>query len=55
MTFLVICFLGLAGYASAPFAAAETVATAVWLNVLHLVVAAPVVAVWARHLPSTRG
>jgi hypothetical protein len=40
--FLGICAVGLTLYAIMPFVAAEEVATAIWLNVMHLVAAAPI-------------
>lgn len=52
--FLAVCSLGLVGYATVPFAAAETTSIAIWLNVLHLVVAVAVVGGLARFLPANR-
>lgn len=40
--FLGICAVGLTLYAIYPFIAAEEVSTAIWLNVMHLVAAAPI-------------
>lgn len=48
--FLAICGLGVALYSVVPFIAAETVATAVWLDVLHLTVAVPLVGGLLRYL-----
>lgn len=52
--FLMATFIALAGYAVVPFTASESVATAIWLNLFHVVVAVPVVAALARSLPSNR-
>jgi hypothetical protein len=43
-TFLVVCAVSLTLYGLLPVMAAETVDSAIWLNVLHLGVAAPLVA-----------
>ena len=48
--FVGICVVGLILYGILPFAAAEEVATAVWLNVMHLVAAVPIVGGLARDL-----
>ena len=42
--------MGLTLYAILPFVAAEEVATAIWLNVMHLVAAAPIVGGLVREL-----
>lgn len=52
MTFLTTTLVGLAAYAAVPFAAAESVGTAVWLNGFHLAVAIPVLTVLGRRLPT---
>ena len=54
LTFLAVVLSAIAGYAVVPFTAAETLETAVWLNVFHLVVAVPVVGVLTRHLSRDR-
>ena len=54
-TFLVATLIALAGYAVVPFTAAESIATALWLNLFHLVVAVPVVGMLARWLPRDQG
>ncbi len=48
--FLGICAVGLILYAILPFTAAEEVSTAIWLNVMHLVAAIPIVGGLAREL-----
>lgn len=52
LTFLAVVLIALAGYAVVPFTAAENLATAVWLNILHLVVAIPVVGALSRYFPA---
>ncbi len=47
-TFLAVCAVALAAYGVVPFLVAESAAVAIWLNVLHLVVAVPVVGGLAR-------
>lgn len=54
MTFLVVCVAGLGLYGIVPFAAAEESATGVWLNLMHLSVAIPIVGGLAMYLPGTR-
>ena len=54
MTFLAVTVIALAGYAVVPFTAAESVQTAIWLNVFHVVVAIPVIGMLARYLPGSR-
>ena len=53
-TFLAICVVGLLMYGIVPFAAAEQTATAIWLNVMHLSVAIPIVGGLAMYLPDRR-
>lgn len=53
-TFLAVTLIGLAGYAVVPFTAAESVQTAVWLNIFHVVVAVPVIGLLSRSLPGDR-
>lgn len=55
ITFFAVALIALAGYAVVPFTAAENLATAIWLNVLHVVVAIPVVGVLARYVPRQPG
>ena len=54
MTFRAVTVIALAGYAVVPFTAAESVQTAIWLNVFHVVVAIPVIGMLARYLPGSR-
>lgn len=54
VTFLATTLVALAAYAAVPFAAAEAVATAVWLNVFHVAVAIPVLWVLGGRLPRER-
>lgn len=54
LTFLAVALIALAGYAVVPFTAAESFATAIWLNVFHLVVAIPVIGMLSRSLPGNR-
>lgn len=53
-TYVAVTLIALAGYAMVPFTAAESLGTAVWLNVFHLVVAIPVIALFTRYLPRGR-
>lgn len=53
LTFVAITALALVGYGAVPFMAAETMATALWLNLFHLVVAVPVIWMLALALPIT--
>jgi hypothetical protein len=53
-TFLAATLMALAGYAVVPFTAAESSSTALWLNLFHLIVAVPVIGMFARWLPSAR-
>jgi len=48
--FLTICVVGLVIYGIFPFTAAEEVATAVWLNVMHIVAAVPIVGLLVKEL-----
>jgi|GEM_PF-6532741 len=52
MTFLGTTLVGLVVYAAVPFVAAESVATALWLNAFHLAVAAPLLGLLGRTLPT---
>lgn len=52
--FFAVTMIALAGYAVVPFTAAESIETALWLNLLHLVVAVPVIGMLARWLPRDR-
>ena len=52
--FVVVTLIALVGYAVVPFTAAESVGTALWLNVFHVVVAVPVIVALTRCLPSER-
>jgi hypothetical protein len=52
--FVVVTLIALAGYAVVPFTAAESVGTALWLNVFHVVVAVPVIVALTRYLPPER-
>lgn len=54
LTFLAATLIALGGYAVVPFTAAESTQTATWLNVLHLVVAIPVIWMFTRYLPTGR-
>lgn len=53
-TFTAVALIALAGYAVVPFTAAESVETATWLSILHLVVATPVIGMFSRYLPRDR-
>lgn len=48
--FLGICLVGLIVFAIFPFTAGENVATGVWLNVMHIVAAIPVVGMLVKAL-----
>lgn len=54
LTFLATTVVGVVAYAAVPFAAAESVASALWLNGMHLAVAIPVLTILARRLPRER-
>jgi hypothetical protein len=53
-TFIAVTLIALAGYAVVPFTAAESIGTALWLNLFHLVVAVPVIGMLVRWLPGDR-
>lgn len=50
-TFLAAASIGIAGFAVVPFAAAESLETALWLNTFQLLVAVPVIGALQRFLP----
>ena len=54
-TFIVVSAIGLVFYGLLPFEAAEETSTAIWLNVMHIAVAIPVVGSFAAYLPAARG
>jgi hypothetical protein len=54
LTFLTVALIALAGYAVVPFNAAESLETATWLNVFHVVVAIPAIGMLTRYLPKDR-
>lgn len=54
LTFLALTLIALAGYAVVPFTASESAETAIWLNILHVVVAIPVIGMLTRYLPKNR-
>lgn len=54
VAFIATTVVGVLAYAAVPFVAAETVASALWLNGMHLAVAIPVLTILARHLPRER-
>lgn len=54
MAFLTLTLVALAGYAVVPFTAAETLQTAIWLNVFHIAVAIPVISMLSRYVPGDR-
>jgi len=49
--FLALTLIAMAGYAVVPFTAAESIGTALWLNLFHVLVAVPVVGTLVRWLP----
>ena len=49
-TFLIVCGIGLFLMTFSPFAQAEQTSTAVWLNVMHLAAAAPIIGLLATPL-----
>ncbi len=53
-TFVLVCGVGLVLYGIVPFTAAEETATGVWMNLMHLSVALPVVGGLATYLPAER-
>lgn len=54
LVFLTTTIIALAGYAVVPFTAANTLSSAIWLNVFHIVVAIPVIGILTRYLPRVR-
>ncbi len=50
-----LCLVGLLGYAIPPFMSSELFSTGVWLNVMHLGAAVPIVGRLAPGLPERRG
>lgn len=52
--FLAVTLVALALFAVPPFGATESVGTALWLNVMHLVAAAGILPPLARALPAAR-
>jgi len=52
LVLLAVAVIALAGYSVAPFTAAESLETAIWLNIFHLVVAIPVIGTLVRYLPA---
>jgi len=54
MTFVAVCVVSLVLYGILPFSAAEETATAVWLNIMHVAVAIPIVGALASSLPEKR-
>ncbi len=53
-TFVAVCAVGLVLYGIIPFTTAEETLTAIWLNVLHLAAAVPIVGLLSRQLPVER-
>jgi hypothetical protein len=53
-TFVAVCVVALVLYGTVPFTAAEETTTAVWLNVMHVLAALPIVGLLARQLPVAR-
>ena len=53
-TFVAVCVVALVLYGAMPFTAAEETTTAVWLNVMHVAAALPIVGLLARELPVAR-
>jgi hypothetical protein len=54
VTFMAVCVIGLVVYGVVPFIAANDTASAVWLNVMHVAAAVPIVGGHARRLPRGR-
>jgi len=52
--FIGICIAGLILYGIAPFSAAEETATAIWLNVMHIAAAIPIVGLLSRWLDASQ-
>ena len=50
-TFVAIAVAALALYGTMPFTAAEETSTAIWLNVMHVAAAVPIIGLLARFLP----
>jgi len=50
-TFIIATAVALVLYGIMPFTAAETTSTAIWLNVMHVAAAVPIVGLLARSLP----
>lgn len=55
LTFVAVSWAAVAGYSVLPFTAAESIHTAIWLNIFHLLVAVPVIGLMARQLPRDAG
>lgn len=53
--FVGICVVGLIGYGIFSFSASEEVATGVWLNVMHIVAAIPIVGALSRQFDVSVG
>lgn len=53
--FVGICIVGLVGYGIFSFTATETVAVGVWLNVMHVVAAVPIVGLLAGAIANPAG
>ncbi len=53
-TFVAIAVAALVLYGIMPFTAAEEASTAIWLNVMHVAAAVPIVGLLARTLPAER-
>lgn len=54
LTFLAATLIALAGYTVVPLATAQSIGTAIWLSLFHLIAAIPVIGVLARWLPEDR-
>jgi hypothetical protein len=52
-TLVAVAIVALALSGIVPFTAAEATSTAVWLNVMHVAAAVPIVGLLARSLPET--
>lgn len=53
-SFVIICVVALVLYGIQPFTAAEETAAAIWLNVMHVAAAIPIVGMLAATLPAER-
>ena len=53
-TFVAVSVVALVLYGVMPFTAAEEASTAIWLNVMHLAAAVPIVGLLANALPAER-